>query len=89
MRAMITLVVAMGILIVAGVAVVAVTLVGRLGGHGSAPSVVLDQPAGTRIIAVSLEGGRLAVVLQGGGPDRVVVLDSASGRTTGSVRLAH
>ncbi len=89
MRAMITLVVAMGVMIVAGVAVVAVTLVGRLGGRGPAPNLMLDQPAGTRIIAASFAGGQLAVVLQGGGPDRVVVVDAASGREMGGVRLAR
>ncbi len=84
MRAMITLVVAMGILIVVGVAVVGVTIVGRLGGRSPASSLVLDQPAGTRIVSVSLAGGRLALVLQGGGPDRVVIVDAAGG-----VRLAR
>ena len=84
MRAMITLVVAMGVLIVVGVAVIGVTIVSRLGGRGPATSVVLDQPSGTRIVAASLAGGRLAVVLQGGGPDRVVIVDAAGG-----VRLAH
>ena len=89
MRAMLTLVIAMGLLIVAGVAVVAVTLVSRLESPGKAPSLVLDQPAGTRIAGASLAGNRLAVVLQGGGPDRVVVVDATSGRTLGGVRLAR
>ena len=84
MRAMITLVVAMGVLIVVGVAVIGVTIVSRLGGHGPATDLVLDQPSGTRIVAASLAGGRLAVVLQGGGPDRVVIVDTAGG-----VRLAR
>ncbi len=80
MRAMLGLVVGMGVLIVAGVAVVAVTIVGRMGGHGAVPATVtLDQPAGTRIVGVAGLGDRLAVVLQGGGPDRVVVVDGRGG----------
>ena len=83
MRVMVGLVVAMGVLILAGGAVVAVTIMGRLGGHGPAAGVVvLDQPAGTRIVGVAGVGERMAVVLQGGGPDRVVVLP------VGGVRLA-
>ncbi len=84
MRAMLVLVVGMGVLIVAGVAVVAVTIVSRMGGHGTIPAAVaLAEPAGTHIAGIAAMGDRLAVLLQGGGPDRVVVVDGRGG-----VRLA-
>jgi hypothetical protein len=81
----------MGVLIVAGVATVAVTILHRMGGgvpHAVAGGV-LDEPAGTRIVGASAFGKGLAVVLQGGGPDRVVLVDPASGRTLGAIRLAQ
>lgn len=96
MRALLGLVVAMGVLIVAGTAVVAVTIIHRMGHatpHPASPvavaNSVLDEPPGTRIIAASGTGDRLALVLQGGGPDRVVLLDPASGQRLGQVSLAH
>jgi hypothetical protein len=88
---MLVLVVAMGVLIVAGVGVVAVTIVHRMGAgvpHAVAGGV-LDEPAGTRIVGVSGYGDRLAVVLQGGGPDRIVLFDPVSGRSLGKVSLAR
>lgn len=80
----------MGVLIVLGVGVIGVTIVRRL----SAPvpgvySVVLDEVVGTRIGSVATAGDRLAVLLQGGGPDRVVVIDPRSGAVAGRVGLAR
>jgi hypothetical protein len=91
MRVLMGLVVGMGVLIVVGVAIVAVTIVHRMGGPGHAALAggVLDEPAGTHIAAVSAFGDRLAVVLQGGGPDRVVVVDPATGHSMGVIRLAR
>lgn len=87
-------VVAMGILIVAGVAVLGLTLVNRMsayGGGNASPGVVgavmLDEPEGTRIAGVSMAPERLAVRLQGGGPDRVVVVDTRGGHVVGRVGL--
>ena len=51
-------------------------------------SVVLDEPVGTRITAVTAWRGGLAVTLAGGGPDRVVLLDPAM-RVVGRVSLAR
>lgn len=91
-------VVAMGVLIVAGVGVMGVTLVNRMSaygggnaspGGGGAASVLLDEPEGTRIVSVSLAPERLVVQLQGGGPDRVVLVDTKAGRVLGRVGLAH
>jgi hypothetical protein len=85
-------VVVMGVLIVAGVVVLAVALTQRVGtlvAGGVAAPAVLDEPAGTHIAGVSVLPDRLALTLQGGGPDRVVVVDSRSGRVLGRVSLAH
>ena len=81
MRAMMALVVGMGVLIIVGVAVVAVTIVGRMGAHPAAVTVTLDEPAGTHIAGVAALGDHMEVVLQGGGPDRIVVVQA------GAVRL--
>jgi len=83
-------VVGMGVLIVAGVATIGVVITGRMSGNsGTIASAVLDEPAGTRIAGASLGPDRLAVQLQGGGPDRVVVVDTKAGRVLGRVTLAR
>jgi hypothetical protein len=88
MRGLIALTVAMGVMIVAGVLVVGVTIMHRMGAGGSGGPVdtVLDEPAGTHMVAVGSDGGRLAVVLSGGGPDRVVLL-GPGGAVVGRVAL--
>lgn len=81
----------MGILIVVGTGVIIVTVVKRMGG-GSAPSnvtVVLDEAEGTRIIGIAAMSDRLAVLMQGGGPDRIVLIDPHSGAQAGAVTLAR
>jgi hypothetical protein len=90
MRALLGLVIGMGVLIVAGVAVVAATIIHRMGPASShaVTNGVLDEPPGSHIVGVSSYGDRLAVVLQGGGPDRVVLFDPASGHIVGQVSLA-
>ena len=83
----------MGVLIVAGIAVIGVTVAHRLT-HiavppGSPFNIVLDEPAGTQITGVtSLASDRSAMTLRGGGPDRVVVV-GAGGQLVGTVRLAR
>lgn len=89
MRFLITAVVVMGVLIVTGVVVLGTVIVRR----GSAPApiadVVLAEPAGTHIVGVSAISDRMALRLEGGGPDRVVLLDSRTGQKLGQVALAH
>ena len=90
MRGLLILVAVMSVLIVAGVAVVGVTVVHRLT-HIAVPpgppsSIVLDEPAGTQIVGVAGIGDRLAITLRGGGPDRVMVV---GGQTLGAIRLAR
>ena len=89
MRALMALVIGMGVLIVAGVAVIGVTIMHRMGGAGGAGpahTVVLDEPAGTHILSVAPDGDRLAVLLSGGGSDRVVLV-SPNGTVSGRIAL--
>ena len=90
MQALKVAVVAMGILIVAGVVVLGVALTQRMSGN-AAPlaSLMLDEPPGTRIAGVALAPDRMAVTLTGAGPDRIVLIDLKSGRTLGRTALAR
>ncbi len=81
----------MGVLIVVGTSVIAVTIIKRMSG-GAAPSnvtVVLDEPEGTRIGGIAALSDRLAVLLQGAGPDRIILIDPHSGAKAGAVTLAR
>jgi hypothetical protein len=90
MQALKALTIVMGVLIVGGTAVLGVVLARRMGGGSAAPvSVLLDEPTGTRIAGIAGAGDRLAVRLEGGGPDRVVLIDPHSGAATGRVGLAR
>ena len=90
MRALMVAVVAMGVLIVAGVVVLGVSLFGRMSGAGGPiASVLLDEPVGTRVAGVSLAPDRMAVQLQGGGADREVLVDTKARRVLGRVGLAR
>jgi Family of unknown function (DUF6476) len=92
MRALQAAVIVMGVLIVAGVATIVVTVVSRLSGGGAgaaATQALLDEPAGTRIAGASVAADRVAVQLQGGGSDRVVVVDTRSGHVIARIGLAH
>jgi hypothetical protein len=96
MRALKIAVVVMGVLIVVGTTGLVVGIARRLVAPAvpvatwpaSAP-VVLDEPAGTRISAILAVRDRLAVQLQGGGADRVVLIDPATGSVAGRVSLAR
>jgi hypothetical protein len=94
MRALLVAVIVMGVLIVAGVVVIAVTVANRLGGGatpgaGAAVQATLDEPPGTHIANVAAASDRLALQLQGGGPDRVVVLDLRNGHVLARAVLAR
>jgi len=84
----------MGVLIVVGTTVLVVVIVHRLSAlPGSRPapaaaSVPLDEPAGTRIVAMAEVANGLALALSGGGEgDRVVVIDPASGQVVRRIGL--
>jgi hypothetical protein len=89
MRWLVALAVAMAVLIVAGVAVIGVTIMHRMSGPVAAAPTMLDEPAGTAIAEVSTSGDRVALLLHGGGPDRVVLIDARSGAVLGRTSLAH
>ena len=92
MRFLKVLTVGMGVLIVVATTVLVVVIAQRIGGTRTtlAPAsvaVLLDEPAGTRIAAIASAGDRLAVQLQGGGADRVVLVDPRTGAVTGRTGL--
>lgn len=49
--------------------------------------VGLGEPLGTTITQVTINGGLMAVVIRGRGPDRVHVVDLGQGRKLGTVML--
>ena len=95
MRALKVAVVVMGVLIVVGTMGLGVGIARRsaapsvVSAAAWAASVVLDEPAGTRIVGIAVVRDRLAVQLQGGGADRVVLIDPASGAVAGRISLAR
>src|ERR1700722_19754577 len=94
MRALKIATIVMGVLIVLGTSVVLVTIVKRtMSGPAAVPekpfAAVLDEPAGTAIVGIAPVRDRLAVQLHGGGVDRVVLIDPASGAVVGRIALAR
>jgi hypothetical protein len=91
MRVLTILTIAMGALILLGTTVLVVAIIER----GRAPSparevaVELHEPAGTRIAAIAGVADRLALELQGGGPDRVVLVDPRSGMVAARIALGR
>ncbi|MDE2197452.1 MAG: hypothetical protein KGJ41_00405 [Rhodospirillales bacterium] len=91
-------VVVMGVLILGGTATLVTLLVRRAMPAAPTPAptltstlapALLDEPAGTRIAGASALADRVVLRLQGGGPDRVVVVDLRSGRVVGRIGLAR
>ncbi len=94
MRALKIAVAVMGVLIVAGTVALVVGVVRRGPGPSAAalpPAVtaVLQEPEGTRITGIAAVQDRLALQLQGGGGDRVVLVDVRTGAVAGRITLAH
>lgn len=97
MRALKYLTIGMGVLIILGTAVLVATVLKRSNGPGAAPApvvaassaAVLDEPAGTRIVSIVAVQDRLAVQLQGGGADRVLLLDPRTGAVAGRISLSR
>jgi hypothetical protein len=94
LRALKIITIVMGVLIVLGTTVVAVTIVRRtMFGPAGIPekafAAVLDEPAGTVIAGIASARDRLAVQLHGGGVDRVLFIDPASGAVVGRMSLAR
>ncbi len=99
MRALKAATVAMGVLILVGTAVLIGAMVKRAtlpaptqAASGHVPSVVsigamLHEPPGSRITGLAATGDVLAVSMQGGGPDRVVLIDPHTGEVRGRITL--
>ena len=94
MRALKIATIVMGLLIVAGTMALIIVVARR----STAPPVaalpapvasVLDEPAGTRIAGIAAVQDRLAVQLQGGGADRIVLIDPHTGGVSGRISLAR
>jgi len=90
MRLLKFLVIAMGVLIVAGTVTLVVLLVQRAGGgRGAAPlpAMSLDLPAGSRILGIAGAGDHLGVHVQRPDGERILLLDPRTGRVVGQVLL--
>jgi hypothetical protein len=87
MTALKAVVIGMGVLIVAMMALLVVGLSRRTDAPAHhAPNVVLAEPPGTRIATVTQSGNAWALLLQGGGPDRIILL-SPDGHVTARISL--
>ena len=94
MRVLKAITVIMAVLIIVGTATLAVLITKRLAGPpariGDGIAVRLEEPPGSEIAAIASEGpGELALLLRGGGPDRVVVVDLASGRVRARIGVSR
>ena len=94
MQALKALVIVVGVLIVVGVTVVAVTIyqrATRLGGDGTAgfARAVIPLPEGARVVAMTGEGDVLSLLVEADDGGQVILtIDRKSGRTLGSLDLA-
>jgi hypothetical protein len=89
-------VIVMGVLIVVGTTGLIIAIANRSTAPADPTSLLstgviasLDEPAGTRIVGIAATQNRLAVQLQGGGVDRIVLVDPRTGATTGRITLAR
>jgi hypothetical protein len=90
MRFLRVITVGMGVLIVVATTVLVVVIARRLSAPAAVQgptALVLDEPAGTRIEGIAAAGDRLAALLRGGGPDRIVLIDARTGAVVGRVGL--
>ncbi len=103
MRALKVLVVVMGVLLLAGVAVVIVTIMTRLTQHPAATApaaaamegppvpfgtTTLSLPAGARVIEMQSAGRRLALHLRrADGSEALLILDPDTGTEVGTIEL--
>ncbi len=100
-RGLLAAIIGMGILIIVGtVALLAVIMLRMSHPAASSPAIsshppaektiTLQEPAGTTIGQIAWQTGPiLAVRLTGGGPDRIILWDTAAGRITGKLVFAQ
>jgi hypothetical protein len=101
-RPLLIAVIVMGVLVVLGTSVVIVKVVKDIIGgssHATADSAgvspdtimlttnMLSQPLGSHIVTITGLGERLGVLINGGGPDRILFVDPATGHVTGQLML--
>ena len=89
MQALKFLVVGMGVLIVAGITVVVVTIAGRGGierpGFGT---VRVALPQGNAVVETAVSGDRIVLRLRGAdGGQRLLLIDAGTGKALGTVEL--
>jgi hypothetical protein len=93
MRLLTAVTIGMGVLILLGTTVLILTVAHRMTGSRARPqemvSLHLNEPAGTRIGGIAGAGDRIAVELQGGGTDRIVLIDPNTGAVTGRISLGQ
>jgi hypothetical protein len=89
MRALKIMMAVMGVLIVVGVVILGVAISQRISVPKLAAPALLDEPEGTHIAKISTSGDRVVLLLQGGGPDRIVVLDLRQGQVIARTGLAR
>ena len=91
MKALKTLVIGMGVLIMAGLAVVVVTVVNRASDRRDATSFApteIELPWAASVVAMETAGDRLLLrvrLIDGG--TRIIVIDLANGREIGAITL--
>ncbi len=82
------MVIAMGVLIVLGMGAIVVIIAKRISAPaGPAITAVLQEPVGTRIVAIAAAPDRNVLHLQGGGPDRLISVDPRTGKVLGTLSL--
>jgi hypothetical protein len=85
-------VIAMGVLILVATTVVVVKLVKDVvAGPASVTltTTMLRQPPGSHIVTIAAVDGRLSILLNGGGPDRILFVDPATGKIAGQLMLGQ
>jgi hypothetical protein len=94
MKAIKTLVVAMGALLIAGLGLLGYGLTTKSGKTAKPTSaaaqfgaVSVPLPAGARTEQISVAGDRVILRVVGAGPERLIVLDPAAGTVAGSFVL--
>ena len=98
MKPLVALVILMGVLIVAGLVVIVVTIANRMGGAEpiaaatalpSFGTIDLPIPPGCQIMETATSEGRLILRLGTGDRcNRVLIVDMATGRLIGTLRIA-
>jgi hypothetical protein len=90
MRFLRAITIGMGVLIMVATTVLVVVIARRLSGPVMVQqpvSLMLNEPAGTRIAGIAGAGDRLAALMQGGGADRIVLIDPRTVTVVGTVAL--